>query len=448
MKEILLARAFAGVGSPGGTGSSFVISTLSAAIGVAFLVLTLEVYDSYVAKLETVAFSVYPHILVFDTAPASGAAGAEPHDPVASELEDCDRICAGARIVNPDELLPSGGSGREVEVKRLAPIRAQAEQLADVRQVSPLILEERDLPVSFQRDGSEHSEVQTLRVLGVDFKQEILIPNVDLFLDPSILRESTARRPVLLSEELARSLFGDDRGAGQSLRVDPGGGAIELTVSGTFALGFHTISMNMLIAPLPIAQELVSMEGAASYFGMSVSNPYRAERAAEEVRRRLAPESLGASSWSSLASGDFESIRLFRWIIFLVLGMSFLIVGLTIRNTLTILTLERRRQIGILRALGLRDQSIRVLFSLIALSIGLVGAFLGLVAGSLLSRWFGGWLDRQLLDFIPVSGVTIELNLPAMAQVSLLMVATCLATALLSVNRALELEAVDCLEAE
>ena len=75
MKEFLLARSFLASARGRGLHGSFLISVVAVAIGSSFLILTLGVYDSYAAKLETIAWSIYPHVMVFDD--AGGARGGE-----------------------------------------------------------------------------------------------------------------------------------------------------------------------------------------------------------------------------------------------------------------------------------------------------------------------------------------------------------------------------------
>ena len=77
MKELLLARSFIWSQSDHKIQTSYLISILGVVLGVTFLILTIGVYDSYVKKLEAIAFSVYPHVLVFDDGEKSTATDEE-----------------------------------------------------------------------------------------------------------------------------------------------------------------------------------------------------------------------------------------------------------------------------------------------------------------------------------------------------------------------------------
>lgn len=452
MKELLLARSF--IASPRGRGlhGSFVVSTVAVVIGASFLVLTMGVYDSYVEKLETITWSVYPHILVFERQQnGSGPAVAGTTEPGAED-EICLRICRGETLLS--DRSGDGGRGAQLpSTERLADLRAVLDDGGRTAHAhaAPLILDEDDFLCRFQRGAGSVSEVRHLRVLGVEAAASSPVPEVDRFVSPELLaRLGDAGGPaVILSEELARSFFGDAEAAGRSLEIlRPEAAPLRLEVLGTFALGFHTISRNMLIASLATAQSLLEIEGKASYFGVALDDAYASRATLERLRPGLRRHELTATDWTAIAGGDFSNIRLFRWILLLVLGMSFVITALSIRNTLTILTVERRQQIGILRALGLRDASIRMVFLLIALAIGVAGSLVGLALGSSLSLYFGHWLDQRLIDLLPVHGVEMSLQPGAMLEVLALVLASCAVTALFSVNRALELDPVACLTAE
>ncbi len=446
MQELLLARSFIAARGARRPHASYLVSALAVALGTSFLVLTLGVYDSYVQKLETITWSVYPHLLVFER-PAKGQGGA-PAAPIAPTVDGdlCRRICRG------DPLGPEPGAGRPIDlpaIDRLSEIQVELSEAGLAGRAAPLILEEKDLLCRFRAGAGEVIEMRNLRILGIETAAGRLVPEVDLFVPRELVARLGQGPGVILSRELARSMFGDAEASGETLSVRrPGAEPLDLTVEGTFSLGFHTISRNMLVASLATAQELLGVDGRASYFGVALEDPYASGAAVEKLRRPLRRRSLSVSDWTKIAAGDFSNIQLFRWILIVVLGLSFVITGLSIRNTLAIITVERRRQIGILRALGLRNASIRRIFLAIALSIGLAGAVPGLFAGSLSSLYFGHWLDQALSDVLPVHGVEMSLQPAAMAQVLVLVLLSCAVTALLSVGRALELDPVTCLIAE
>ncbi len=74
-------------------------------------------------------------------------------------------------------------------------------------------------------------------------------------------------------------------------------------------------------------------------------------------------------------------LRQFVSIIYLLLALSVLIASIGIANTLTLSVLERRREIGLLRAIGANRRQIRTMIRLESILIAVVGAALGLILG-------------------------------------------------------------------
>lgn len=447
MNVILLAGSFMRSASGRGFHAACKLSAFSVFVGTAFLMLTIGVYDSYTDKLETITFSVYPHLLIADLAESKDDAASQ--DPLARQRRICGRICKGEALDGP------AATSKPPTVSRLRQAAAIVQSARGVpwtvELAAPIILDERDFTCRVETGGSWRAARFPLRILGVSPAGGAVTPRIDLFLGrPLVGRLESDPEPVaVISEELAETIFGERAAEGRLLEVlDPRGQAVAVRVLGTFSLGFHAIARNLMITRLDTAQAILGLPDQASYLGVGFADPDDSRGAADGLADRLAEASFGASDWTRLAGDDFNTIRLFRWIIFLVLGMSFVVTGLNIRNTLAILTLERRRQIGVLRALGTRDSLVRRVFLLISLSIGWAGALTGLVAGALLSLQFGRWIDRQMRDFLPVSQVDFTLQGTAMLQIAVLVTLVCAFTALLSVRRALRLDPVACLQEE
>jgi ABC-type lipoprotein release transport system permease subunit len=167
----------------------------------------------------------------------------------------------------------------------------------------------------------------------------------------------------------------------------------DLEVVGIFLTPNPQVNRGVAYLPLDTADELLEMEGAVTQIAVGfpgwVEPEADAARIAAAVAARL-PE-LRAVSWKELAR-DFLSIAAGKkagssTFLFLV----FIIAAVGISNTMLMAVMERTREIGMMRALGMRDGSIRLAFVLEAGGIGLIGAAGGLVLGAVLSFWIVNW---------------------------------------------------------
>ncbi|MET0952489.1 MAG: FtsX-like permease family protein [Aeromicrobium sp.] len=102
------------------------------------------------------------------------------------------------------------------------------------------------------------------------------------------------------------------------------------------------------------------------------------------------------------------------YLIYALLGLAIVIAALGIVNTLALSIIERTREIGVLRAVGLERRQLRRMVRLEAIAISMLGALLGIAAGLL----FGIVLQRLVAD----QGVT-ELAIPWLRLVAFVVVA-------------------------
>jgi ABC-type antimicrobial peptide transport system permease subunit len=103
------------------------------------------------------------------------------------------------------------------------------------------------------------------------------------------------------------------------------------------------------------------------------------------------------------------------------------IAGLGVANALVAAVRERRREIGVLKAIGARDRDILRWFLLEAFTVGLVGGLLGTLAGLLIALWVGvsvnTYLTEQGLQSIQFGDVSWALIGAAILGTSLLAIA-------------------------
>jgi putative ABC transport system permease protein len=161
-------------------------------------------------------------------------------------------------------------------------------------------------------------------------------------------------------------------------------------------------------------------------------------------------KSLGFNAFSLLDAS--KSLRTFFSVFDLLLGifgsLALAVATLGIVNTLVMAILERRREIGVLKALGAADSDVQQLFFVEAGVMGFLGGIFGVTLGWLLGRaiTFGTnvYLQRQNLNAIELSSVPWWLVIVAL----LFAVLVSLGAGLYPASRAAKLNPVDALRYE
>ena len=172
----------------------------------------------------------------------------------------------------------------------------------------------------------------------------------------------------------------------------------ELTITGIFETGHYGHDSGYLLVPLYIGQELYGLGDAMHGITVKTDDPYGAERVKESIERFLEPPQF-AQTWIDMNSQYFEAVRLERTVMFFLLFFIVVVAAFGIMSTLITVTVQKRREIGIVKALGATIWQIIWVFLGQGTVIGFFGTLTGLGLGMTLIRYRNGvarWLASTL----------------------------------------------------
>ena len=226
------------------------------------------------------------------------------------------------------------------------------------------------------------------------------------------------------------------------------------------ASGFGGFGSGRLLIPLPVAETLraaqvndlrdvlrsSSSSDKPAYASLSVrvKSPSLVDATEKNIK------DLGFSAFSLLDAS--KSLRIFFSVFDLLLGifgsLALAVATLGIVNTLVMAILERRREIGVLKALGAADSDVKQLFFVEAGVMGLTGGVLGVLLGWLIGQALtlatNIYLKRQELPGVQISSVPLWLIAGAIGFAVLVS----LIAGLYPASRAAKLNPVDALRYE
>lgn len=158
---------------------------------------------------------------------------------------------------------------------------------------------------------------------------------------------------------------------------------MNLTVKGIVQLGQANIDDNAFYIPLAAAQKLLDLEGRASEVLVLLQSREDADNVAALWQKQTGNDAgLEFVPWGQdTILGMLKVVFQVYWVIYFIL---LLVASATIVNTMLMAVFERIKEIGILKAMGMRGSRILWLLTAEASMIGLFGAAVGAVLGVLL----------------------------------------------------------------
>jgi lipoprotein-releasing system permease protein len=152
-------------------------------------------------------------------------------------------------------------------------------------------------------------------------------------------------------------------------------------ISGIYNSGFAPFDKNMMIGDIREVQKLNKWsENQVGGFEVLLNNFDDIEEKSDEIYREISL-TLNANSITNLYPTVFDWIQLFDNNVWFIIGIMILIAGINMITALLVLILERVQMIGILKALGSGNSSIRKIFLYNATYLILKGLFWGNTIG-------------------------------------------------------------------
>ena len=259
---------------------------------------------------------------------------------------------------------------------------------------------------------------------------------------------------VVIGEDLSRSLrvsVGDTLSVltPQGATLSPMGllpRSRRLEVVGVFSLGLREYDQSYGFVTLDAAGRLFNRDGF-DLMELRVENLEDAPAVARAVTETLGAEYF-AEDWGRLNQSLFQALWLEKMAIGITIGLIMMVAALNIVASLVLLVMEKSRDIAILKTMGARARSVRVVFVLQGAIIGVVGTAAG-AAGGVAVSWLADryrWI--RLPDVYDVAWVPFRVDPGNLLVVVLGSLAVCLLATLYPSRQASRLDPAEALRYE
>ncbi len=372
-----------------------VISVLGVSLGIAVLIVVISVMAGFHAQIKNLALGYDSHIEIFDR--------------------------WGTSMMSPDRKPP------DVEEKSWRDVRNEVEKVPGVISVTPIVrgmilLEEQrrnniapTLMWGMDQDDTDRLAAKHEKLLkagAMDLSENNIVIDQGLAdawgieigdkvaaYPPSNLKDmvQTMREIDDKPEEEKKEAYGKLKDL-----VLP----MELTVTGIFSPPrLQDMSdISVVIVPLHIARELYGLDGGISSMGVELTDPYKAGEVKELLTGEKAndpedanrskketaqgsppvmPDTWVARTWIEQHQVLFDTVQNELEMMYFVLFFIVIVAAFCVMNTMITVTVQKRREIGIIAALGARIGQVMWVFLTQGMIVGALGSLTGVGLGLL-----------------------------------------------------------------
>lgn len=152
-------------------------------------------------------------------------------------------------------------------------------------------------------------------------------------------------------------------------------------VVGLVRSGMYDYDSTLAYVDLPVAQQFLGIGNCATGLEVRVQDIYKAGEIANALKQKLGYP-FYVTDWIRMNSNFFSALKLEKAVMFVILTLIILVAAFNIVSSLTMLVMQKGRDIAILKAMGATTASIRRIFVLEGFLIGTSGTILGLLGGT------------------------------------------------------------------
>lgn len=318
-------------------------------VGTMALVIVLSVINGFETELRQRIVGFNTHALVFARTPEAWASA----DTTFARIEAEPEVVATAPFVRSEalatyELIP----GRRTKLRGVV---VKGVDLAREHAVSTVVDSIRPPIDSFDTSGFEDETPHLGAVLGLDLALDLGIGIGE------VLNLVTAPGTI--------------RGADVEPQTYP------CRVLGFFNSGMYEFDSRFVYIDIEDAERMFDFETGLRGVSVMIEDMYRAEAFDLRLQSILSMRDFGTNNWIQLNQNLFSYMKIEKTLMFLMLTLIILVAAFNLVGMLTMVIMEKRREIGILRSMGASGRGVMSIFMVEGTAIGVAGTLGGLTAG-------------------------------------------------------------------
>ncbi len=312
-------------------------------------------------------------------------------------------------------------------------IAAQLAKLHDVNSAGPALYESGYLSGPVNGSG--------VAIKGIDIQPNAHVPDTLLHLKAGTIEGLRTKGPDELPGVILGARLADSVGAvlgkqvqlvipnGQLTPFGPRPSYVRMLVAGVFESGFYDLDANWAFMSLADSQKAFQLPDVVNSIELTLGDIYQAQSVAQAAEKIIGPK-LAATTWGEQNRQILNALTMERIVTVITIGLIQLVAALNILITLTMMVMEKHRDIAILMSMGAKARQIRNIFIFEGALIGGVGTLIGLITGYgisfLADRFHWLKLDEQVysIGYVPFEPRAIDGIWIALAAMAVSLIAT------------------------
>jgi lipoprotein-releasing system permease protein len=309
-------------------------------LGVAALIVVLAVMTGFQDGIREKIIAANPHLLVFQM----GGAGLARSDALSARIRETPGVRSATPFVLQQALFTNPGGGAHGGLVRGVDVGS-----ASVRQDLKAQTRAGDVASLTGDEPAVFLGIELARTLGVVTGDTV-----------TVISPQGAVTAVGMVPRMRRYVVG-----------------------GIFEIGMYEFDSSVAYLALPAAQEFAGLTSGVTGIEVRLDDPFEAKTIGRDVARRLGA-GFWIRDWMDMNRNLFAALQLEKLALFVIVTIIVLVAAFAIIGHLVLLVAEKRKEIGILKAIGTPAPSITIVFFTVGMTIGVVGTLAGSLVGLVL----------------------------------------------------------------
>ncbi|ARV14163.1 ABC transporter permease [Polaribacter sp. SA4-12] len=238
--------------------------------------------------------------------------------------------------------------------------------------------------------ASYSNKTKGVLILGIDPVKEKEVNNLHDKIVSGKYIESVNDNAVVLGEGLASQLKLKVNDTlvllGQGYHASSA--AAKFRVKGLIKLGAIELNNNVVYMPLQQSQYMHGAENRVTSVSVMLDKASNLEKLKKSLQASIDTDTYEIMSWKEMMPEMDQFIEADSTGHYIIIGILYFIISFGLFGTILMMIFERKHELGILIAIGMKKRLLALMLLLESIMISLLGCFMGVLGGILIVKWF------------------------------------------------------------